>query len=62
MYIIREDENMKIRMNIKDEGLKCEHCGRPITEEDMYYREINGIRHYFCCSHCADAYEKGMSS
>ncbi len=49
---------MKIRMNVKDAELKCENCGAPLTEEDTYVREIDGVKHYFCCSHCADAYER----
>lgn len=49
---------MKFRIN-KGE-LKCEHCGAPLSEEDIYVREIKGEKHYFCCSHCADAYEAGL--
>ncbi|BDC17679.1 heavy metal translocating P-type ATPase metal-binding domain-containing protein [Acidianus sp. HS-5] len=49
---------MKIRINKED--LKCEHCGAPLSEEDIYVRVINGEKHYFCCSHCADAYEAKM--
>lgn len=48
---------MKLRINIKKENLRCENCGAELSEDNIYVREINGQTHYFCCSHCADAFE-----
>lgn len=48
---------MKLRMNLNNIDLKCENCGMKLTEDNIYVRVINGKEHYFCCSHCADAYE-----
>jgi hypothetical protein len=47
----------KVKFRIKKEELTCESCGAPLSEDDIYVRVINGEKHYFCCSHCADAYE-----
>jgi hypothetical protein len=50
--------NLKFRLS--KEELRCEHCGMRLTEENIYVRDIGGEKHYFCCSHCADAYEAGL--
>jgi len=42
---------------IKQNELKCEQCGAPLSEDNIYVRVINGEKHYFCCSHCADKFE-----
>lgn len=55
---------MKLNFRIeKDEveGKKCEQCGKPLTPENVYSREVKGMVHYFCCSHCADAFERRES-
>jgi len=49
-----------MKFRIKKEELVCEHCGAPLSEDNIYAREINGEKHYFCCSHCADAYEEKL--
>ncbi|AWR99045.1 transcriptional regulator [Metallosphaera hakonensis] len=49
---------ISLRINNQSPGDKCENCGRPLTPETTYVRQINGQAHYFCCSHCADAFEK----
>ena len=52
---------MKLNLRINPEastGEKCETCGKPLTPENIYTRRIGGQVHYFCCSHCADAFEK----
>ncbi len=56
---------MKLRMNLRIdkseiEGKVCENCGKPLTVEDVYARKIGNEIHYFCCSHCADAFERKM--
>ncbi|BFH73076.1 TRASH domain-containing protein [Sulfurisphaera javensis] len=52
---------MKLRMNLTE--LRCEYCGAELTEDNIYVRVIDGKEHHFCCSHCADAYErKGHSA
>lgn len=38
--------------------MNCEECGMELTEENTYEREIGGTKHLFCCSHCADTYQK----
>jgi len=38
--------------------LNCEECGMELTEENTYERFIDGTKHFFCCSHCADSYQK----
>jgi Zn finger protein HypA/HybF involved in hydrogenase expression len=47
----------KVKFRIKKEELTCETCGAPLSEDNIYVRVIKGEKHYFCCSHCADAYE-----
>ncbi|ABW02329.1 transcriptional regulator [Caldivirga maquilingensis] len=50
---------MRLRNNTSTQGgLRCENCGMPITLERAYVRVINGERHYFCCEHCANAFEQ----
>jgi len=50
---------MKLNLRIeKEDESKCEYCGKPLTPENVYSREMKGKVHYFCCSHCADAFEK----
>ncbi|MCG3109122.1 hypothetical protein L3N51_01412 [Metallosphaera sp. J1] len=54
---------MKLNLRINPEastGDKCETCGKPLTPENLYTRRIGGQVHYFCCSHCADAFEKNQ--
>jgi hypothetical protein len=46
-----------LRIRLDKDVLKCEYCGMPLTEHNVYTREIGGKTHYFCCEHCADAYE-----
>ena len=46
-----------LRIRLDRDVLKCEYCGMPLTEHDVYTREIGGKKRYFCCEHCADAYE-----
>jgi len=48
---------MKLRINAKKEELRCENCGIALSTYNIYKRKINGVEHYFCCSHCADEYE-----
>ena len=51
----------KLRTNIVGKNkLLCEHCGVELTPERIYVREIDGVRHYFCCEHCADAFERRL--
>lgn len=51
----------KLRTNIVGKNkLLCEHCGVELTPERIYVREIDGVRHYFCCEHCADAFERKL--
>ncbi|MCY0858805.1 MAG: transcriptional regulator [Sulfolobaceae archaeon] len=47
---------MKLRIDMIKENVKCENCGVELTEDNIYVMEINGQKHYFCCSHCADNY------
>gem|GEM_PF-365169 len=56
-------DGMKLRLGMKDEsiGQRCENCGRALTAEAVYTREIDGSIHYFCCSHCADSFEGNRS-
>lgn len=51
---------MKFRLKLSE--LRCETCGAELTEDNIYTRVIDGKEHYFCCEHCADAYEKGEHS
>ncbi|WP_126451283.1 transcriptional regulator [Sulfodiicoccus acidiphilus] len=46
-----------MRLNRKEE-MKCENCGAPLNEGEVYARDLNGATHYFCCSHCADDFER----
>ncbi|MFP3297841.1 MAG: transcriptional regulator [Thermocladium sp.] len=49
---------MKLKTSIKSTQLRCENCGVELSSENLYAREIEGETHYFCCSHCADAFER----
>lgn len=40
--------------------MNCEECGMELTAENTYLRAIGGAKHYFCCSHCADASQKKL--
>lgn len=51
---------MNLRINLKRDELKCEHCGMELNENNIYVRVIGGKEHYFCCSHCADKYESSL--
>ncbi|ADX83905.1 eL24 family ribosomal protein [Saccharolobus islandicus] len=51
------NQMVNLRLNLKQDELKCENCGAKLSEDEIYVREINGKEHYFCCSHCADKYE-----
>lgn len=46
-----------LRISMRRGILRCENCGVELSEDNIYVRVINGEEHYFCCSHCADAYE-----
>jgi len=46
-----------LRIRLDKDVLKCEYCGMPLTEHNVYTREMGGKTRYFCCEHCADAYE-----
>ncbi|PMP88436.1 MAG: transcriptional regulator [Caldisphaera sp.] len=50
---------MNLRIDNSDlRGKSCESCGKTLTPEDVYTRKIGDEIHYFCCSHCADAFER----
>nr|WP_292319335.1 transcriptional regulator [Caldisphaera sp.] len=50
---------MNLRIDNSDlRGKSCESCGKTLTPEDVYIRKIGDEIHYFCCSHCADAFER----
>ncbi|EHP70195.1 MAG: transcriptional regulator [Metallosphaera yellowstonensis] len=48
---------LNMRLNLQRQVDKCENCGAPLSAGHVYSREINGVTHYFCCSHCADEFE-----
>ncbi|BCU67892.1 transcriptional regulator [Sulfolobales archaeon HS-7] len=49
---------MRLRITgFEKRDLRCENCGVELTQEKAYTREINGEKHYFCCSHCADEFD-----
>ncbi len=42
--------------------MNCEECGVELTEENTHRRVMQGAEHYFCCSDCADSYQKGKGA
>jgi hypothetical protein len=51
---------MRLRGGATRPELRCENCGMPLTPDNVYVREIMGIKHYFCCEHCANAFEERL--
>ncbi|WP_148690956.1 TRASH domain-containing protein [Acidianus manzaensis] len=47
---------LNFKLNQSNTPDKCEHCGAPL-DDDAYVLDVNGEKHYFCCSHCADAWK-----
>ena len=52
----------KLSLRLEKTPQKCEYCGADLTPENVYVEVINGVKHYFCCEHCAEAYKGNSTS
>ena len=58
--VLKPKGHMRLNGNPTRTELRCENCGVKLTPSSIYVRRINGVEHYFCCEHCANAYESRM--